>query len=145
MAHLPSPMQREHNESRATKSCQILNISDVTRIRLHRRIQKIYEMSTDVVEGYRTFYFNKHGKLLPQETVDKIMHLYHNQIEHRCKEAYLTAEEEEQWDPEDSEEHNSDDVNFYLDKTMRMMTTTMRTILQERAATLMTQTFIWTI
>jgi hypothetical protein len=30
-------------------------------------------MSTDVVEGYSTFYFDKHGKPLPQETVDKIM------------------------------------------------------------------------
>ena len=57
------------------------------------------------------------------------MHLYHNRIERRCKEVGLTVEEEEQWDPEDSnvrsddvldsdeelEEHNSDDVNFYSD------------------------------
>jgi hypothetical protein len=83
-APLPSPMQREHNASRAKNSCRILNISDVTRIRLRRRIQKIYDMSTDVVEGYGTFYNNKHGKPLPQETVDKIMHLYHNRIERRC-------------------------------------------------------------
>ncbi len=128
-APLASPMQREHDESRETKSCRILNISNVTCIRLRRRIQKMYEMSTDVVEGYGTFYFDKLGKPLPQETVDKIMHLYHNRIERRCKEVGLTVEEEEQWDPEDSnvsadavldsgeelEEHDSDDVNFYSD------------------------------
>ena len=122
-------MQREHEASRATNSRRILNISDVTRIRLWRRIQKIYEMSTDVIEDYGTFYYDKYGKPLPQETVDKIMHLYHNRIERRCKEVGLTIEEEEQWDPEDSivrsddvldsgeesEEHDSDDVNFYSD------------------------------
>jgi uncharacterized small protein (DUF1192 family) len=128
-ARLPSLMQREHNASRAKNSRRIVNISDVTRIRLRRRIQKIYEMSTDVVEGYGTFYYDQHGKPLPQETVDKIMHLYHNRIERRCKEVGLTVEEEEQWDPEDSnvrpddisdsgeesEEHDSDDVKFYSD------------------------------
>jgi hypothetical protein len=128
-ACLPSLMQCEHDASRAKNSCRILNISDITRIRLRRRIQKIYEMSTDVVEGYGTFYYDQHGKPLPQETVKKIMHLYHNRIERRCKEVGLTVEEDEQWDPEDSnvrpddvsdsseesEEHNSDDVNFYSD------------------------------
>ena len=68
-APLSSLMQREHDHSRKTQSRRIVNISDYTRIRLHRRIQKIYEMSTDVVEGYSTFYFDKHGKRLPQETV----------------------------------------------------------------------------
>jgi len=55
-ARLPSLMQHEHDESRATKSRRILNISDVTCIHLRRRIQKICEMSTNVVEGYGTFY-----------------------------------------------------------------------------------------
>ena len=55
------------------------------------------------------------------------MLLYHNWIEHQCNEVGLTVKEEEQWDPEDadidvnnlsdsreeSEEHDSDDVNFY--------------------------------
>ena len=108
-ARLPSLMQLEHDASRAKNSRRIVNISDVTRIRLRRRIQKIYEMSTDVVEGYGTYYYNQHGKSLPQETVDKIMHLYHNRIEHRCKEVSLTVEEEEQWDPDDSNVR-SDDV-----------------------------------
>ena len=88
-ARLPSLMQREHDASREKNSRRILNISNVTRIHLRRRIQKIYEMST---------YDDKHGKPLPQETVDKIMHLYHNRIERRCKEVGLTVEEEEQWD-----------------------------------------------
>lgn len=57
------------------------------------------------------------------------MLLYHNRIERRCNEVGLTVEEEEQWDPEsadmdvyslsdsgeESEEHDSDDVNFYSD------------------------------
>lgn len=129
-APLSSPMQHEHDHSPKTKSRRIGNISDYTRIRLRRRIQKIYQMSTDVVEGYSTFYYNKHDKPLPQETVDKIMLLYHNRIERRCNEVGLTIEEEEQWDPhgadidvyalsdsgEESEEHDSDDVNFYSDE-----------------------------
>ena len=65
-APLSSPMQHEHDHSPKTKSRRIGNISDYTRIRLRRRIQKIYEMSTDVVEGYSTFYYNKHDKPLPQ-------------------------------------------------------------------------------
>jgi hypothetical protein len=76
-----------------------------------------------------TFYYNKHGNPLPQETADKIMHLYHNQIERHCIEVGLTVEEEKEWDSDDakvdvdalsesgkeSEEHDSDDVCFYLD------------------------------
>jgi len=125
-ARLPSPMQREHDKDRDTKSRQIVNISDITRICLYRCIQKIYNMSTHVVEGYGTFYYNKHGNLLPQETVDKIMCLYHNRIEHHCIEVGLTVDEEREWDSdyanvdvdalsagEESEEHDLDDVCFY--------------------------------
>jgi len=128
-ARLPSPMQREHDKDRDTKSRRIVNISDITRIRLCCCIQKIYNMLTHVVEGYGTFYYNKHGHLLPQaqETVDKIMCLYHNQIEHRCIEVGLTVDEEREWDSDDanvdvdalsesgeeSEEHDSDDICFY--------------------------------
>ncbi len=86
-------------------------------------------MSTSVVEGYGTFYYNKHDNLLPQETADKIMHLYHNRIERRCIEVGLTVDEEKEWDSDDakvdvdalsesgeeSEEHDSDDVCFYSD------------------------------
>ena len=106
-----------------------MNISDLTRICLRRRVQKIYDMSTDVIEGYGTYYYDKHGKPLPQDTVDKIMLLYHNRIEHRCNEVGLSVKEEEQWDPKDtninvdalsdsgeeSEEHDSNDVIFYSD------------------------------
>jgi hypothetical protein len=126
-ARLPSPMQREHDKDRDTKSRRIVNISNITRIRLRRRIQKIYEMLEDVKEGYGTFYKNKHGNPLPKETVDKITCLYHNRIERRCIEVGLTVDEEREWDSDDadvdvdalsesgeeSEEHDSDDVCFY--------------------------------
>ena len=128
-ARLPSPMQREHDKDRYTKSRWIVNISDITRIRLRHRIQKIYDMLTHVIEGYGTFYYNKHGNPLPQETVDKIMCLYHNRIERRCIEVGLTVDEEREWDSDDanvdvdalsesveeSEEHDSDDICFYLE------------------------------
>jgi len=126
---LPSPMQREHDKDRDTKSRRIVNISDITRVRLRRHIKKIYKMSTHVIEGYGTYYYNKHGKPLPQETVDKIMCLYQHRIERRCVEVGLTVEEEMEWDSdhanvdvdalsesgEESEEHDSDDVRFYSD------------------------------
>ncbi len=123
------PMQREHDNCRETKPRRIVIISDITRIRLRRRIKKINDMSTSVVDGYGTYYYNKHGNPLPQETADKIMHLYHNRIERRCIEVGLTVEEEKEWDSEDakvdvdalsksgeeSEEHDLDDVCFYSD------------------------------
>jgi hypothetical protein len=126
---LPSPMQREHDKDRDTKSRRIVNISDITRVRLRRHIKKIYNMSTHVIEGYRTYYYNKHGEPLPQETEYKIMCLYQNRIERRCVEVGLTVEEEKEWDSdhanvdfdalsesgEESEEHDSDDVRFYSD------------------------------
>jgi len=105
-------------------------ISDISRIRLRRRIKKIKDMSTSVVDGYGTFYLNKHGVALPQETAEKIMLLYDNRIQRRCNEVGLTVEEEEEWDyadakvdvdafsdsGEESEEHDSDDVCFYSDE-----------------------------
>jgi hypothetical protein len=51
----------------------------------------------DVHWCYRGEYYNKHGTPLPQETVDKIMLLYHIRIEHRCIEAGLTIEEDKHW------------------------------------------------
>jgi hypothetical protein len=84
-------------------------------------------MLEDVIEGYGTFYKNKHGNPLPKETVDKITGLYHNRIARRCIEVGLTVDEEREWDSDDadvdvdalsesgeeSEEHDSDDVCFY--------------------------------
>jgi hypothetical protein len=87
-------MQREHDKDHETKSRPIVNISDITCISLRHRIQKIYDMLTHVIEGYGTFYYNKHGHPLPQETVDKIMCLCHNRIERRCIEVGLTVDEE---------------------------------------------------
>jgi hypothetical protein len=113
-----------------TKPHRIVNISDITRIRLRRHIKKIKDMSTSVVDGYGTFYLNKHGVTLLQETVEKIMLLYDNRIQRRCIEVGLTVEEEKEWDYDDakvdvdalsesgeeSEEHDLDDVCFYLDE-----------------------------
>jgi len=45
---------------------------------------------------------NKHGNLLPQENVDKIMCQYHNRIERRCIEVGLTVDEEREWDSDDA-------------------------------------------
>ncbi len=70
---------------------------------------------------------NKHGNLLPQENVDKIMCQYHNRIERRCIEVGLTVDEEREWDSDDanvdvdalsesgeeSDKHDSDDICFY--------------------------------
>jgi hypothetical protein len=122
-------MQREHDNCRELIPHRIVNISDITCIRLCRRIKKINDMLTSVVERYGTFYYNKHGNPLPQETADKIMHLYHNQIERCCIEVGLTVDEEKKWDSDDakvdvdalsesgeeSEEHDLDDVCFYSD------------------------------
>ena len=126
-APLPSPMQRRHDHDRVTKSRRFL-ISDLTRVRLRHRIQKIYQMATDVVDGFANEYANRHDKPLPQASIDRIMQLYHNRIERRCIEVGLTVEEEEAWNireakvdfdalsesGEESEEHDSDDVNIYL-------------------------------
>jgi len=43
---LPSPMQREHDKDHEAKSRPIVNISDITRIRLRCRIQKMLTLST---------------------------------------------------------------------------------------------------
>jgi hypothetical protein len=39
--------------------------SNILRIRLHRRIAKIKQMCTDIVEGYGKFYQQRYGKPLP--------------------------------------------------------------------------------
>ncbi len=120
-------MQRQHDNNRETKPQRLVNILDITCLRLRHRIQKIYQMATDVVDGYGDENYSKHDTPLPQETFDKTMLLYHNRIKRRCVEVGLTVEEEEQWDPEEatididdisesgeeSEEHDSDDICFY--------------------------------
>jgi hypothetical protein len=88
-------------------------------------------MSTNVIEGYGKFYEQRYGKPLPQDVINKIQLLYHHRIKHQCAKLQLTIEEEEEWDPdnalidklnlsdsgEESEEHDSDDVNFYHDSS----------------------------
>ena len=80
-APLSSPMQRQHDHDRETKSRRLVAISDITRLRLRRCIQKIYQMATDVVDGYGDEYYSKHNRPLPQETIDKMMLFYHHRIE----------------------------------------------------------------
>jgi hypothetical protein len=126
---LSFPLQQEVNKCHE-KSCCII-ASNILCVCLHRRIVKIKHMSTDVVEGYGNFYEQRYGKPLPQDVINKIQLLYHHRIKRRCAELQLTIEEEEEWDPdnalidklnlsdsgEESEEHDSDDVNFYHDSS----------------------------
>lgn len=79
-------------------------------------------MLMNVVEGYGASHYDKHNKPLPKDAVDKIMLLYHNQVECCCDEVGCTIEEEEQLDSkktyidvyklsesgEESKEHDSD-------------------------------------
>jgi hypothetical protein len=105
--------------------------SNILCVCLRRRIAKIKQMSTNVVEGYGNFYKQRNGKPLPQDVMNKIQLLYHHRIERRCAKLQLIVEEEEEWDPdnalidklelsdlgEESEEHDSDDVNFCHDSS----------------------------
>jgi hypothetical protein len=107
------------------KSCHIA--SNILHICLRRRIAKIKQMSTNVVEGYGKFYEQRHGKPLPQDVITKIQLLYCHRIKRWCAELQLTVEVEEEWNPdnalidklalsdtgEESEEHDSDDSLFY--------------------------------
>jgi hypothetical protein len=125
---LPAPLQQEVNKCHETSRRIIA--SKILRVCLHQRIAKIKQMSTDV-EGYGKFYKQRYRKPLPQDVINKIQPLYRHHIERRCAELQLIVEEEEEWDPdnalidkldlsdsgEESEEHNSDDVNFYHDSS----------------------------
>ncbi len=65
-APLPSPNQLVPSKTRVSKNTRpIVNVSDLARLCLCCRIQKIYDMSTDVIEGYGTYYYVKYGKPLP--------------------------------------------------------------------------------
>ncbi len=126
---LPALLQREVNKCHE-KSCRII-ASNILCVRLHRRIAKIKQMYTNVVEGYGKFYEQSYGKPLPQDVINKIQLLYRHRIERCCTKLQLTVEEEEEWDPdnalidkldlsdsgEESEEHDSDDINFYHDSS----------------------------
>jgi hypothetical protein len=126
---LSALLQQEVNKCHE-KTCRII-ASNILCLCLHCRIAKIKQMSTNVVEGYGKFYEQRYSKPLPQDVINKIQLLYHHPIERRCAELQLTIEKEEEWDPdsalideldlldlgEESEEHNSDDVNFYHDSS----------------------------
>ncbi len=56
---LPAPLQQEVNKCHE-KSCHII-ASNILRVRLHCRIAKIKQMSTNVVEGYEKIYEQRYG------------------------------------------------------------------------------------
>ena len=95
-------------------------------LRLRRRIEKIWQLSADVVEGYGKYYEKKYRRPLPYEVIIKIKTLFLYRVECWCAELGLSIYEEKQWTPdpdlleeiylmdsgEESEEHDSDDVVF---------------------------------
>ena len=81
-----------------------------------------------MLEGYSSHCQERYGHPVRQRNLDKIRLLYEQRIERRCAEYNLTILEEKQWDPsnlktaaddnvdssgEESEEHDSDEVNIY--------------------------------
>ena len=118
------PRQQEECKEREKFHRKIQN--QILRLRLRRRLEKIRQLSADVVEGYGKYYQNKYGRPLPADVVVKIETLFSNRVERRCAELGLSVYEEKQWTPdaelleeiyltdsgEESEEHDSDDVVF---------------------------------
>ena len=98
----------------------------ILRLRLRRRIEKIWQLSADVVEGYGKYYQRKYKRPLPNDVIVKIETLFLHHVECRCAKLGLSVTEEKQWTPdadlleeiyltdsrEESEEHDSDDVVF---------------------------------
>ena len=119
------PGQQEECKGREKSSRHIENA--VLRLRLRRRIEKIWQLSADVVEGYGKHYAKKYRTPLPVDVIVKIETLFLHRVERRCAELGLSVYEEKQWTPdldlldeidlsdsgEESEEHSSDDVNYY--------------------------------
>ena len=118
------PRQQEECKDCERFHRQIEN--QILRLRLRRRIEKIWQLSADVVEGYGKYYQRKYKRPLPVDVVVKIETLFLHRVERRCAELGLSVYEEKQWTPdadlleeiyltdsgEESEEHDSDDVVF---------------------------------
>ena len=118
------PRQREECKERFRYHRRIEN--QILRLRLRRRIEKIWQLSADVVEGYGKYYQRKYKRPLPNDAIVKIETLFLHRVERRCSELGLSVTEEKQWTPdadlleeiyltdsgEESEEHNSDNVVF---------------------------------
>ena len=118
------PRQREECKERFRYHRRIEN--QILRLRLRRRIEKIWQLSADVVEGYGKYYQRKYKRPLPNDAIVKIETLFLHRVERRCSELGLSVTEEKQWTPdadlleeiyltdsgEESEEHDSDDVVF---------------------------------
>jgi hypothetical protein len=119
------PMQQEECKGRKKSSRRIEN--GLLCFHLRRRNEKIWQLSADVVEGYGKYYEKKYRRPLPVDEIVKIKIRFLHRIERRCAELGLSVNEEKQWIPdpdlldkidlsdsgEESEEHNSDDVNYY--------------------------------
>lgn len=120
------PRQQEECSKGHEKSSRHIE-NAVLRLRLRRRIEKIWQLSADVVEGYGKHYAKKYRTPLPVDVIVKIETLFLHRVERRCAELGLSVYEEKQWTPdldlldeidlsdsgEESEEHSSDDVNYY--------------------------------
>jgi hypothetical protein len=125
MTKRPSlPRQQEECKARERSRCIIEN--EILCLSFRCRINKIKQMSADVVTGYRKYYEKKYEKPLPTDVVVKIETLFYNRQVRRCAELSLTVEEEAEWIPdpdlsqeldlsdsgEESEEHTSDNITF---------------------------------
>jgi hypothetical protein len=118
-------MQQEECEGREKSSCCIEN--GLLCFCLRRWIEKIWQLSADVVEGYGKYYEKKYKIPLPVDVIITIETCFLHHVESRCAELGLSVNEEKQWVPdpdlldeidlsdsgEESEEHNSDDMNYY--------------------------------
>ena len=102
--------------------------TDHEQLKLHRHIERIRKLCSDVLEGYTSHCQKMYGHPAKQRSLDKIRLLYEQRIERRCADFNLTIMEEKQWDSsnfktdpdddvyssgEESEEHDSDVVNIY--------------------------------
>ena len=120
------PRQQEECSKGHEKSSRHIE-NAVLRLRLRRRIEKIWQLSADVVEGYGKHYAKKYRTPLPVDVIVKIKTRFLHHVEHQCAELGLSVNKEKQWTPdldlldeidlsdsgEESEEHSSDDVNYY--------------------------------
>jgi hypothetical protein len=123
--HPSLPMQQEECKGCKKSSRRIEN--GLLCLRLRRRNEKIWQLSADVVEGYGKYYEKMYRRPLPVDVIVKIKTLFLHRVERRCAELGLSVIEEKQWTPnpdlldeidlsdsgEESEEHKSDDMNYY--------------------------------
>ena len=91
------PRQQEECKDRERFHRRIQN--QILCLRLRRRIEKIWQLSADVVEGYGKYYQRKYKRPLPVDVIVKIETLFLHRIECWCAELGLSVYEEKQWTP----------------------------------------------